>query len=328
MEHESAPVCWVLTDGRAGNRAQALAFAEAMARLEPLAISEKRVRLAPPWRTALRRLSGDPFARLAPGSDPVETPYPDIVVGCGRAAAPIAIAVKKKRPSTFAVQLLNPRSAIMKFDLVVAPAHDRLAGNNVLSIIGAPVRAAGRVPKADRLRRNVAVLIGGPNRAFGFDANAAAKIGGAIAALAGEAVDVSVTTSRRTPPASAESLRRSLQGVVHRFWRADKDDAADNPYPAMLGEADFILVTEDSVNMAAEAASTGTPVYILRLPRKPFASARKFDAFHESLQARGAARYFEGRLDHFHYEPLDETSRAAKEAVRRWREFASRSRVR
>jgi len=37
----------------------------------------------------------------------------------------------------------------------------------------------------------------------------------------------------------------------------------------------------------------------------------KFDRLHESLKKRGIARAFEGRIDSWTYEPLNETARVA-----------------
>jgi len=114
------------------------------------------------------------------------------------------------------------------------------------------------------------------------------------------------------------AMLRSLSstGNVH-VWIAGEDGQSLNPYPAMLGACDAILVTEDSVNMAVEAASTGKPVHILPLARKPFVSAAKFDAFHEGLERRGASRRFDGALGDWTYEPLHETRRAAAEVLKR-----------
>ena len=69
------------------------------------------------------------------------------------------------------------------------------------------------------------------------------------------------------------------------------DGEGPNPYFAFLKFADHILVTEDSANMAAEAASTGAPVHIL--PMIPLKPADKFSRLHADLRERGAARPFE-----------------------------------
>ncbi len=80
-----------------------------------------------------------------------------------------------------------------------------------------------------------------------------------------------------------------------------------NPYFAMLGSADHIFVTADSVNMATEAAATGKPVHILAVD----GAAGKLDGFHRSLQRRGCARPFAGKLESWNYPPLVETDRLA-----------------
>ena len=64
-----------------------------------------------------------------------------------------------------------------------------------------------------------------------------------------------------------------------RCWQPERcwvwDGGGDNPYLALLADADAIFVTPDSVNMASEAAATGRPVYVLRLA--PHRGAAKFE---------------------------------------------------
>ena len=50
--------------------------------------------------------------------------------------------------------------------------------------------------------------------------------------------------------------------MPHYLW----DGEGENPYFGLLGLADFLVVTCDSVNMVSEAASTGKPVYVADLP--------------------------------------------------------------
>ena len=104
-------------------------------------------------------------------------------------------------------------------------------------------------------------------------------------------------------------LTRALSGFPGWIW----DGEGDNPLPAFLDAADHVVVTADSINMVAEAASTGKPVHIAavegRQPRK--------DRFHAALAAHGAARPFTGALESWTYPPLRETQRAAAEVLRR-----------
>lgn len=318
MGREPAPpVCWVVTDGRAGIEAQALGLAEAIARRARLEIIVKRLRVRAPFRFLPRAVWREPFAHLSADSDPVVPPWPGLWIGCGRLSVPFSMAVKKRAPETFVVQLQNPRAPIGAFDLVIPPEHDGVRGENVLPILGSPNRidpSTLRSPIVPGLAP-VAVLVGGENKVFRFGEKDAATLAGKLVALQ---MPLDVTLSRRTSRGAAEILRTKLGDYAARFYDPQRSDAA-NPYPAMLATARAILVTEDSVNMAAEAASTGKPVYILPLRRKPFARARKFDAFHEGLRARNAVRRFEGAIESWPYPPLDETGRAAEAVLSLWK---------
>jgi mitochondrial fission protein ELM1 len=311
-------VLWTVTDGRAGIEAQALGLAEAIARRTPAGIIRKRINVRAPFSALPRAAWGDPFTALDREGDTISPPWPDLWIGCGRLSVPFSMAVKERAPDTFVVQIQNPRAPLGAFDLVVAPSHDAVTGANVFPILGSPNRIDATAllrPIAPGLAP-VAVLIGGPNKAFRFDDRDGAAIAARLVALE---MPLDVTLSRRTPRAAAQALREKLGAFAARFYDPSHDGAGANPYPAMLGAARAIIVTEDSVNMAAEAAATGRPLYVMALARKPFASARKFDAFHAELRERGAARVFSGAIETWDYAPLDETSRAAEEILRRWR---------
>jgi mitochondrial fission protein ELM1 len=236
---------------------------------------------------------------------------------------PLSAAVKRRSGGrTFVVQTQDPRWRTDVYDLVVAPEHDGLTGPNVLSIVGSPHRVsqaaleAGAAPFADVLsplpRPRVAVLIGGRSAAFDLPEDHAAALGDRIAETVGKAGGSAlVTFSRRTPDAARRVLRERLAALPGMIW----DGEGPNPYFAFLQAADHVLVTEDSANMAAEAASTGKPVHVL--PMVPLKPAPKFARLHEALRAHGATRPFGGTLETWTYPPLNETERAAREVLKR-----------
>src|SRR5207302_3636650 len=113
-----------------------------------------------------------------------------------------------------------------------------------------------------------------------------------------------VTLSRRTDAEAARALSTALHDRPHYVW----DGNGDNPYFGLLGLADFIVVTCDSVNMISEAASTGKPVYIEMLPGGSVHSAR----FLECLRETGITRDFHGTLAPYSYMPLNDRARAAE----------------
>ena len=299
---------------------QALGLAEALQRFLPSEITVVRVK----WRKLFDKL---PSALKAPwmldpaSDDPFPKPgeaWPDVWIATGRATLPLSLMAKRRSGGkTFVVQTQDPRWRTGDYDLVVAPKHDGIEGANVLSITGSPHRisaerlAEGAKAFADRLpplpHPRVAVLIGGKSRAHDLPEAHAAELADRIAAAVATAGgSLMLTFSRRTPEAAKAAMTARLSHLPGLIW----DGEGPNPYFAFLHDADHILVTEDSANMAAEAASTGRPVHIL--PMVPTKPADKFARLHADLRARGTARPFDGSLEGWSYEPLAETDRAAR----------------
>jgi len=310
----------VVSDGRIGMENQALGLAEAVAALTPADITVRRVK----WRKAFDKLPSALKApwMLDPSSDaPFPAPgeaWPDVWIATGRATLPLSLMAKRRSGGrTLVVQTQAPRWRTGDFDLVVAPRHDGIEGPNILSITGSPHRisadrlAEGAAAFAERLdglpRPRVAALIGGRSRAHNLTeahaADLADRIARAVEAVGGSLM---LTFSRRTPDAARAVMSERLSALPGLIW----DGTGPNPYFAFLHFADHVLVTEDSANMAAEAASTGKPVHVL--PMVALKSADKFDRLHADLRERGAARPFDGSLEGWSYAPLAETRRAAR----------------
>ena len=313
----------VLTDGAAGNERQAVALAGAMG-LEPRI---DRIALRAPWSWLAPHLRlGAWHALPAPLRQAIDGDPPRIVIGCGRAAA-LATAVLRARTGAFAIQVLDPRAALDAWDLVIAPAHDGLAGENVITTIGAlnavtPARLAAAALEHAELSElpapRTAVLVGGSTAAVAIDA---AYIAGLLHALARwrerEGGSFLVTTSQRTPSGVAETLRATA-GPHDRVYSGGGDGS--NPYLGFLAHADRIVVTPDSVNLVSEACATGKPVYCL--VREPVRG--KLAAFHRALRDSGRVRALEPEPGEWTPVPLRETEAVAAEALRRYRDHARR----
>jgi mitochondrial fission protein ELM1 len=312
---------WAVSDARSRVEYQALGLAEAVARLRPGEVAVKRIA----YRGGLARLPSllnlFPRRALAEGSSPIEPPWPDLWIGAGRASLALSIGVRRwSARRTFVVQVQDPRLSSSLFDLVIPPRHDRVHGDNVLSLTGAPNRLTSERLAAERVRfaplidplpePRVAVMIGGRSRAFDLSP-ARAEVLARDLELALERAEAALmmSFSRRTPERAKAILGERLGGRPGVIWNGQ----GDNPYYAFLAAADFIAVTEDSTNMAAEAAAVGAPVFILKMDGRSL----KMRRFHEDLEARGAARPFGAAFHRWTYEPLRETERAAAEIVRR-----------
>lgn len=314
-----------MSDGRAGIEAQAVGLSEALARLVPCEVTVKRVawkgrtgRL-PWWLNLLPRRWLTPESGLPAPKD--AEAWPDVWVAAGRATLPLSIRAKRwSGGKTYVVQIQDPRAPANLFDLVIPPKHDRLSGDNVLPITGSPHRVtpARLAREAEAFKAlidplphpRVAVLIGGKSKAFDLSSERAAQIAHSIQIpLEQEGGSLMMTFSRRTPEPARALMTARLRHLPGVIW----DGEGPNPYFAFLAAADYILVTEDSTNMATEAASTGKPVFVLKMD----GHSLKFRLFHEELERMGAARPYGGAFHGWTYAPVDETDRAAREVLKR-----------
>lgn len=307
----------VVTDGAAGNERQAVALSAAIGELPRV----RRLALAPPWRWFAPHLRLAAWHALPrPLRSELEAAPPALVIGCGRAAA-LATAVIRRRVGAYAVQILDPRAPLAAWDLVVAPAHDGLAGDNVVTTIGAlnavtPARLAAAALEHAALaalpRPRTAVLVGGPTAAARIDAAYVADLLQRLAAWrARDGGSFLVSASRRTPAAIVEALR-AVAGAEDRVYTGARDGA--NPYLGFLAHADRIVVTPDSVNLLSEACATGKPVYCH--VREPVRG--KLAAFHRALRDTGRVRPLELEPVAFTPTPLRETESVAAEVLRRY----------
>lgn len=310
---ESDITCWIVTEGIAGTENQCLGIAEALG-VRPVI---KRIKLKSPWRQLSPWLRFGHQYALASGSATLAPPYPDILIAGGRKSIGIALHVKKKSGGkTFLVQVQDPRISPKHFDLVIAPQHDGIRGGNVLLTTGALHRVTPEKIAAEKKKfesklshlphPRVALLIGGSGESHTMTHDNTKKLVDDLLKLK---AGIMVTASRRTGAENTRLLREKLTGENIFFW----DGTGDNPYFAMLGLADHIIVTEDSVSMISEAISTGKPVHIAHLD----GGSGKFDLFHQDLQQKNYAKPFTGVLETWSYTPPSDITRIVNEIKQR-----------
>lgn len=301
------PFAWVVTDGVIGMENQCVGLVERLG----LACAVKRIHVGKPWRWVPPLLIPAPLSNLTARGDRLAPPWPDLLIASGRKSVAPALAIRKAAGGAcFTVQIQNPGVDLRRFDLVIAPRHDGLKGDNTIATTGSlhgltreglDRDAAAWRASVDHLPGpRIAVLVGGANRAYRFGAAEAAALGRQLAGLPGSLM---VTVSRRTGQEAARALAAELDLGRAVLW----DGNGDNPYRGWLGLADAIVVTSDSVNMATEACVTGHPVLVAHLA----GGSPKFAAFHALMEAQGHTRRFDGTLPDWTPLPLDETGRVA-----------------
>jgi mitochondrial fission protein ELM1 len=316
----SALSCWIISDGRRGIENQAMGLAEAVARLRPMNIDRKIISNGQVFKAA------QPGLQLALKPKPDDygftPPYPQLAIGCGRQAiAPLRALKKKYGPKIFTVYIQNPRLHAKHFDLVIAPEHDALSGNNVISIIGSPNRVTNERIIVETLKFNneiatlksprITMLIGGNSKTHRLDEKSHAAHFQAARSILAQGSSLLITASRRTPQFAKDAYQNLASNNVE-VWFADGD--GENPFFAMLGAGDAILVTEDSTNMLTEACATGKPVFTLPLSGR----AGKFSQLYDRLTERCNVVPFLGNIESPPYLALKETERAARELLDRY----------
>ena len=281
--------CWVITDAAAGNQRQALALAEYLQMPLRHLVLEPR----PPWSWLAPRLAlGGQLALTASQSELFAPPWPSVAVGCGRAASLFTRMLRGLSDGQcYTVQILDPRIDPAHWDTVIVPRHDQVDGPNVLQLLGSlnsvdnAWLADGResCPQfAELPQPRVGVLLGGQRKGIALDADYARQLANRLLEdQRREGGSLLVLASRRTSSTLIEIFRHALKGVPGLVW-AGHDDGR-NPYPGVLGWADRLVVTPDSVNMLSEACAVGCPVQTFVIEPLP----SKIERFHRELRNAG-----------------------------------------
>lgn len=312
---------WGLVDDRTGHTGQVLGV---IAKLGvPYALKRLEYRPLAGLPTALlgatmQHLSADSRTRLAP-------PFPPLVIAAGRRTIPVLRAIKKRSPSTRTIYLMWPEST-KNIDLIVVPEHDgKPSQPNVITTL-APLHAVTAealvtardvwAPQFAHLPRPyVGLCLGGATKKGSYSAAEWREIIMRALGLAGSG-SLLITTSRRTPKEALDLCKVAIS-KPHLLYAWDV--GKDNPYLGILGAADGIIVTGDSLSMCAEACVSGAPVFI-------YASAdvapEKHRALHETLYQRGLARPLNAmaRLDWKPQGTLGDVATVAEEIRKRFPE--------
>jgi mitochondrial fission protein ELM1 len=270
MQH---PSTWVVLSDKLGDNGQVEAIASALpwpCERKQVLMLDRFVKGKPRFRPSLAHIDRR-------RSDPLEPPWPDLILTMGRRPAMVALWVRRQSGNKTRVVLVGkPTSRMLDFDLIISSAEKHMPPlANYLPITlplmrvdPALVAAAAEQWRA-RLealpRPIVAIMVGGATSPFAMNKQVAEKL---LATARWVLEDLGgtpyVSTSRRTASIVVDLLRKGLPEEAEFFeWKAD---ATDNPYRALLGAADGIIVTGDSISMMVETIYLRKPLAIFPLP--------------------------------------------------------------
>lgn len=286
---------WLISDGKAGHDVQSRGVAEALG----LDYEIKRVEPRGFWRWAAPFVPVAPREAFAAPGSPFAPPWPTVAIAVGRTTIPYLRALRRRAGvATFTVVLDDPRTGAGTADLISVPEHDTLRGANVMTTLTPPhafsparltaLRAAMPASIAALPTPRVAVLLGGTNAVYRFDAEAEERLATGLASLAQAGASFMITPSRRTHASLAAKVAAATTGAPRVLY----DGQGDNPYADFLAAADAFVVTADSVNMCGEAATTGRPMFVAMLA----GGSAKFRRFHDALARHGVTRPLAGAI--------------------------------
>ena len=270
---ENEPRVWVVLGDKTGDNSQVLTIEEALGwRCE-----HKHIQVRDEFVFGKPRVGPTLYHIVRELSDPLEPPWPDLIITIGRRPANVALWIREQSQQRTKIVLVGkPSGMIDAFDLIVASSENQFpplpkvlpTALPLMRVDQSTIRESARV-WASRLsqlpRPLVAILIGGPTGPFVFNQHVTKR----LLALAEQIIRETggtpyLTTSRRTPPRAVAMLKDRLPAHARLFvWGSE---GGDNPYRGLLGLADGFAVTGDSISMLTEIVRLRKPLAIFSLP--------------------------------------------------------------
>ncbi len=240
----------------------------------------------------------------------------DVIISCGRKSVVPSIYLKKKsKKKVTNIHIQDPKVNLYNFNYVIAPEHDGLVGQNVISTKGAIHYLTKEEinnhtnylkDKLQTKKEYFLLILGGPTKHYDYSDKNILN----ILNLFNDLVEKNklqgiVIPSMRTPKNVIELSKNKLGENSLVIETVDK-----KAYLSALSLAKYISVTCDSTSMISEAALTGKPIYVADIPpKKNDYRIRKFKEIFDKLNI---IKKLDVKLETWHYESLDETSRIAK----------------
>ena len=241
----------------------------------------------------------------------------DVIISCGRKSVIPSIFFKQNsQKKIFNIHIQDPKVSLKNFDFVVAPEHDDLEGENVISTKGAlhylnmKEIDENRGYLEDKINKNkdiITLILGGPTKYYKYTKENIQKIYSKLNNnINKKNLQLVVIPSMRTPSETIK-LAKEYFGSDHLII----DNVDKKAYLSVLSLAKFIVVMCDSSSMISEAALTGKPIYVAQIPSSK--NDYRFKKFRDLFKELNIIKELNDNLETWNYERLDETNRVAQE---------------
>ena len=240
----------------------------------------------------------------------------DVIISCGRKSVIPSIHLKNNsNKKVFNIHIQDPKVDLKHFDFIVAPEHDSIKGQNVISTKGAihylnenEINESkdflnSFIKKDERIIWTL--IMGGPTKYYDYSTKNIKEIFTTLSELSKKHnFQLVIIPSMRTP-ANIIQYANNYFGDDHTVIM----DVDKKAYLSALAIAQNIIVTCDSSSMISEAALTGKPIYVASiLPKK---NDKRFQKFRNLFRELNIIKNLGEEIEHWSYEKLDETNRVA-----------------
>ena len=299
----------LLTQGMHGMISQV----EGMAKALDTEYSHKIVRLKFPWNLIPPKFIPISEIILKDKVYLIENEIPDLIISCGRKSVIPSIILKKKNPKIFTIHIQDPKVSFENFDVIVAPEHDNLHGDNVYSSKGAIhyitdteiSKAKHYLADKTKSQKIVSLILGGPNKYYSFSKEQLIKIFDEIKSnFISKGYKIIVIPSMRTPKTSIELATKEIGKYGYVVNSVDKQ-----AYLSAYALATYVIVTCDSTSMISESATSGKPIFVAHM--KPKRNNYRFKRFFELFKKMGIIRDLGEKVETWTYNKHSEAERIA-----------------
>ena len=237
----------------------------------------------------------------------------DLVISCGRKSVIPSVIIKKKNTNIFTIHIQDPKVNYKNFDVIIAPEHDDLKGENVISSKGSiHYITQPEIEKAKNYLVNkfqneniVSLILGGPTKYYSFSNEELTQVFKKIKSnFISQGHKVLVIPSMRTPKRIIDLAMKEF--VKEGFVVNTVDKQA---YLSALALATNIVVTCDSTSMISEASASGKPIFVAHM--KPKKNNYRFKKFFQLFKEMGITKELEEKIDNWTYNRLNEADRIA-----------------
>ena len=241
----------------------------------------------------------------------------DVIISCGRKSVIPSIYLKKNSSKkVINIHIQDPKVNLNNFSYVIAPEHDELAGENVFSTKGAIHYITKEEinnhtnylkDRLETVKEYFLLILGGPTKHYDYSDENVLNIFNLFNDLVEKNnLQGIIIPSMRTPKNIIELAKNKLSVKSLIIDTVDK-----KAYLSALSLAKYIAVTCDSTSMISEAAITGKPIYVADIPTKK--NDFRIKKFNKLFNQLNIIKKLDNKLETWHYENLDETSRIAKQ---------------